>query len=175
RLLFAKQLLTETALPITEVAMAAGFGSLRRFNATFQDAYRMAPRELRRQPGAATRPAGAGDTLSLRLGYRPPHDFPAMLDFLRGRVLPGVERVDAGSYARVIAGTDGAPGWLRVSQWPGEHALRLDVHAPLASRLLDIVQRLRRMFDLDADPQVISASLSADPGLAPLLAERPGL
>src|SRR5699024_2817645 len=145
-----------------------GFGSLRRFNATFQDAYRMAPRELRRHPGAATGAAGVGDTLSLRLGYRPPHDFAAMLDFLRARALPGVERVDVDGYARVIAGTGGAPGWLRVSHWPGEHALRLDVHAPLASRLLDIVQRLRRMFDLDADPQVISASLSADARLAPL-------
>ena len=180
RLLFAKQLLTETTLPITEVAMAAGFGSLRRFNATFQDAYRMAPRELRRRPGAAAGEAGtpgypAGGPLSLRLGYRPPHDFAAMLDFLRGRALPGVERVDEDSYARVIAGSGGAHGWLRVSQWPGEHALRLDVHAPLASGLLDIVQRLRRMFDLDADPQAISGSLSADPALAPLLAERPGL
>lgn len=158
----------------------AGFGSLRRFNATFQDAYRMAPRDLRHHPRSACGTAGAersrtGDTLSLRLGYRPPHDFAAMLDFLRGRALPGVERVDADSYARVIAGTDGAPGWLRVSRWPGEHALRLDVHAPLASRLLDIVQRLRRMFDLDADPHAIQASLSADPRLAPLLAVRPGL
>ena len=175
RLLFAKQLLTETTLPITEVAMAAGFGSLRRFNATFQDAYRMAPRDLRRQPGTPADPAGTGDTLSLRLGYRPPHDFAALLDFLRGRALPGVERVDADSYARVIAGSEGTHGWLRISRWPGEHALRLDLHAPLASRLLDIVQRLRRMFDLDADPQAISASLSGDPTLAPLLAAHPGL
>ncbi|HEY4530535.1 MAG TPA: AlkA N-terminal domain-containing protein [Luteimonas sp.] len=175
RLLFAKQLLTETALPITEVAMAAGFGSLRRFNAAFQGAYRMAPRELRRQPGAAAGATGAGDTLSLRLGYRPPHDFAAMLDFLRGRALPGVERVDADSYARVIGGPDGAHGCLRVTQWPGEHALRLELHAPLASRLLDIVQRLRRMFDLHADPRVISAALSDDPALAPLVAARPGL
>ena len=175
RLLFAKQLLTETALPITDVAMAAGFGSLRRFNASFQDAYRMAPRDLRRQPGAATR--GGGDTLALRLGYRPPYDFAAMLAFLRGRALPGVEAVDDTSYARVIAGGDGAPhGWLRVSAWPdGEHALKLEVHAPLASRLLDIVQRLRRMFDLDADPHTIAATLSADPRLQPLLRKRPGL
>ncbi|MGY1459238.1 AlkA N-terminal domain-containing protein [Luteimonas sp. A534] len=175
RLLFAKQLLTETALPITEVAMAAGFGSLRRFNATFQDAYRMAPRDLRRQPGAATH--SGGDTLALRLGYRPPYDFAAMLAFLRGRALPGVEAVDDTSYARVIAGDNGsAHGWLRVSAWPGgEHALKLELHAPLASRLLDIVQRLRRMFDLDADPHAIAAALSADPRLRPLLDKRPGL
>lgn len=175
RLLFAKQLLTETALPITEVALTAGFGSLRRFNATFQEAYRMAPRDLRRQPGAAAR--SVGDTLALRLGYRPPYDFEAMLAFLRGRALPGVERVDEASYARVIAGVDGSPhGWLRVSAWPGgEHALKLELHAPLAARLLDIVQRLRRMFDLDADPQAIATALSADARLRPLLRKRPGL
>jgi AraC family transcriptional regulator of adaptative response / DNA-3-methyladenine glycosylase II len=135
----------------------------------------MAPRDLRRQPGTAARTHG--DTLVLRLGYRPPYDFAAMLDFLRGRALPGVEVVDADSYARVIAGGDGLPhGWLRVSPWPdGAHALKLELHAPLASRLLDIVQRLRRMFDLDADPQAITAALSADPRLRPLLQARPGL
>src|SRR5690606_29333968 len=91
RLLFAKQLLTETALPVTEVALAAGFGSLRRFNTSFKDAYRMAPRDLRRQPGAVRQ--ARGDALVLRLGYRPPYDFAAMLAFLRGRALPGVESV----------------------------------------------------------------------------------
>lgn len=173
RLLFAKQLLTETALPVTAVAMAAGFGSLRRFNAAFQAAYRMAPRELRRQPGTAAREGG--DTLTLRLAYRPPCDFASMLDFLRGRALPGVEVVDERGYARVIAGSDGGHGWLRVSAWPGEHALKLELHAPMAARLLDVVQRLRRMFDLDADPQVIAGTLSADPCLRPLLQARPGL
>ncbi len=175
RLLFAKQLLTETALPITEVALAAGFGSLRRFNTTFKDAYRMAPRDLRRQPGAARHTAA--DSLVLRLDYRPPYDFAAMLAFLGGRALPGVEVVDDSGYARVIAGTDGGPdGWLRVSAWPGgEHALKLELHTPLAARLLDIVQRLRRMFDLDADPQAIATTLSADPRLRPLLQARPGL
>lgn len=177
RLLFAKQLLTETSLPITGVALAAGFGSLRRFNATFKEAYRMAPRDLRRRPAPARR-AHAGEHLTLRLGYRPPYDFESMLGFLRGRALPGVEHVGDDSYARVIAG-DGAgapPGWLRVSRWPdGEHALKLELHAPLASRLLDIVGRLRRMFDLDADPRAIADALSSDPRLKPLLRKRPGL
>lgn len=177
RLLFAKQLLTETALPITDVALAAGFGSLRRFNATFKDAYRMAPRELRRRPATGREPF-SGEHLTLRLGYRPPYDFDSMLAFLRGRALPGVEHVDETSYARVVAG-DAAhptPGWLRVSRWPGgEHALQLELHAPLASRLLDVTGRLRRMFDLDADPQAISAALSVDPRLKPLLRKRPGL
>ncbi|GAB3389226.1 DNA-3-methyladenine glycosylase 2 family protein [Lysobacter fragariae] len=180
RLLFAKQLLTETALPVTQVAMASGFGSLRRFNAAFLEAYRMAPRDLRKQ-----RVEAPGETLTLRLGYRPPYDFVAMLDFLRGRALPGVEVVDADSYSRVFApdannGTDNA-GWLRVSQWPAkpkgeaEHALKLELHGAPASRMLEIVNRLRRMFDLDADPRAIADALSVDTRLRPLLERRPGL
>ncbi|HEV8695899.1 MAG TPA: AlkA N-terminal domain-containing protein [Lysobacter sp.] len=179
RLLFAKQLLTETSMPITEVALAAGFGSLRRFNAAFLDAYRMAPRDLRKQ-----RVEVPGETLTLRLGYRPPYDFTAMVDFLRGRALPGVEVVDETSYSRVIGPIE-APGWLRVSQWPtnkrdtsrhsDEHALKLELHGAPPSRMLEIVNRLRRMFDLDADPQAIADALSVDARLRPLLKQRPGL
>ena len=171
RLLFAKQLLTETALPITEVALAAGFGSLRRFNTVFREAYRMAPRDLRRN----AEDRAQGDVLSLRLGYRPPYDFASMLAFLRGRALPGVEVVDAHGYTRVV-GDAGKPGWIRVSAWPGgEHALKLDVHGAAPLQLLDIVNRLRRMFDLDADPRAIRDVLSASARLKPLLRARPGL
>ncbi|MFD0740506.1 AlkA N-terminal domain-containing protein [Lysobacter koreensis] len=170
RLLFAKQLLTETTLPITQVALAAGFGSLRRFNSTFLEAYRMAPRDLRKRPSAR-----ADEALTLRLGYRPPYDFAAMLAFLRGRALPGVEVVDESSYARVFGPID-APGWLRVSAWPGgEHALKLELHGAQPARLLEFVTKLRRMFDLDADPQAIAAALSTCPRLQPLLAKQPGL
>lgn len=176
RLLFAKQLLTETALPITDIALAAGFGSLRRFNTTFRDAYRMAPRDLRKRPSSAR---AADEGLVLRLGYRPPYDFAAMLAFLRGRALPGVEHVDDTSYARVIApepGDAGAtPAWLRISEWPGgEHALRLELHGAAPTRLVGIVNRLRRMFDLDADPQAIAAVLARSPRLKPLLKRHPG-
>lgn len=170
RLLFAKQLLTETDLSITDVAMAAGFGSLRRFNTTFREAYHMAPRDLRKR----TVPRGE-DGLTLRLGYRPPYDFNAMLDFLRGRALPGVERVDAHGYSRVVA-TGTAPGWLRVSAWPGgDHALKLELHGIPASALLDTVNRIRRMFDLDADPRAIADALGTSPRLKPLLDRHPGL
>lgn len=170
RLLFAKQLLTETALPVTEVALAAGFGSLRRFNAAFAQANRIAPSELRRQPRALD--TGA---LVLRLGYRPPYDFEGVLDFLRTRALPGIEQVDAHAYARVFGPTE-APGWLRLSAWRGgEHALRLELHCPQPDRMLAVVTRLRRMFDLDAAPQAIGAALGAGGVLAPLLRRRPGL
>jgi len=170
RLLFAKQLLTETALPVTEVALASGFRSLRRFNDAFAQANRIAPRELRRHPRAT------GDAaLALRLGYRPPYDFEALLAFLRGRALPGVERVDEHSYARVFGPSD-APGWLRLSAWPdGEHALRLQLHCPQPSQLLGVVTTLRRMFDLDANPQAIADTFHHDAVLGPLIAKRPGL
>lgn len=170
RLLFAKQLLTETALPVTEVALASGFRSLRRFNAAFAQANRIPPRELRRQPRAT-----AGAALVLRLGYRPPYDFNAVLAFLRTRALPGVERVDGDSYARVFGPAD-APGWLRLSAWPGgDHALQLQLHCPQSTRLLGVVTTLRRMFDLDANPQSIADTFRHDAVLGALVAHRPGL
>jgi AraC family transcriptional regulator of adaptative response / DNA-3-methyladenine glycosylase II len=178
RLLFAKQLLTETSLPITDIALAAGFGSLRRFNTTFRDAYRMAPRDLRKRPAAAH---AAEDGLVLRLGYRPPYDFAALLAFMRGRALPGIEHVDDASYARAVLPGDGdaagtTASWLRVSEWPGgEHALRLELHGVPPARLIEVVNRVRRMFDLDADPQAIGAVLSRSPRLAPVLAAHPGV
>jgi AraC family transcriptional regulator of adaptative response / DNA-3-methyladenine glycosylase II len=185
RLLFAKQLLTETSLPITDVALAAGFGSLRRFNTTFRDAYRMAPRDLRKRPSAAR---AEGEGLVLRLGYRPPYDFDAILSFMRGRAMPGIEHVDDASYARAVladesegGGADGSrdkagTAWLRVSEWPGgDHALRLELHGVAPSRLIGIVNRVRRMFDLDADPQAIDAVLSRSQRLAPILAAHPGV
>ena len=130
----------------------------------------MTPRDLRRHPVKT-----AYEILTLRLGYRPPYDFAALLDFLRGRALPGVEVVDADSYSRVIGPIE-TPGWLRVSaRGNGEHALKLELHGVQASRLLDIVNRLRRMFDLDADPRTIADALSTSPRLRPLLVKRPGL
>jgi AraC family transcriptional regulator, regulatory protein of adaptative response / DNA-3-methyladenine glycosylase II len=170
RLLFAKQLLTETAMPITEVAMASGFGSLRRFNTAFLQANRMSPRDLRRHPRAAP-----GEVLVLRMSYRPPYDFAAILAFLRGRALPGVEVVDEHSYSRVFGSTD-APGWLRLSAWPDtEPALQLQLHCPEPQHMLHVVGRLRRMFDLDADPQAIGENLRSDRLLKPMLRKYPGL
>jgi AraC family transcriptional regulator of adaptative response / DNA-3-methyladenine glycosylase II len=170
RLLFAKQLLTETALPVTEVALASGFRSLRRFNAAFAQANRIEPRELRRHPRAAV-----GAPLVLRLGYRPPYAFDALLVFLRTRALPGVEQVDERSYARVF-GPAGAPGWLRLSAWPdGGHALQLELHCPQPTQILGVVTTLRRMFDLDANPQVITDTFQRDPILGPLRRREPGL
>jgi AraC family transcriptional regulator of adaptative response / DNA-3-methyladenine glycosylase II len=170
RLLFAKQLLTETNMPVTDVALASGFGSLRRFNAAFAQANRITPRELRRKPHEAS-----GDSLVLRLHYRPPYDFASLLAFFKGRALPGIEVVDDESYSRVF-GPAQTPGWLRLSAWPGkENALRLQLHCPQPAQMLSVVTRIRRMFDLDAEPQAIAAALQSTPHLRPLLRKRPGL
>jgi AraC family transcriptional regulator of adaptative response / DNA-3-methyladenine glycosylase II len=169
RLLFAKQLLTETAMPVTDVALASGFRSLRRFHTAFATANRMSPRELRRHPRAP-----AGKALVLGLSYRPPYDFAAMLAFLRGRALPGVEQVDDSSYQRVF-GVASAPGWLRLSAAAdGAHALRLELHCPQPTQMLAVVTTLRRMFDLDAQPLVIAAAFRDDAVLGPLVKRHPG-
>lgn len=171
RLLFAKQLLTETDLPVGEVALAAGFRSLRRFHAAFAHANHIAPRTLRRQP----RSGADGDVLQLRLAWRPPFDLDSLLLFLRGRALPGIEQVDRDSYARVFGPAE-APGWLRIRAWPGnEAALQLDLHCPQPARLLDVVTRLRRLFDLDADPNAIAVVLNRDAHLRACLRRHPGL
>lgn len=172
RLHFARKLLTETSLPIIEVALEAGYGSLRRFNACFLDVYQMAPREVRR----SRRPTRARDeVIELRLSYRPPYCFAVLLDFLRRRALPGLELVDEDSYARAL-GPSEAPGWLRVSAWPGgEHALRLEVHCPRPSRLQGLVTSVRRMFDMDAEPGTIASALAEDAFLRPLVERAPGL
>lgn len=174
RRLFAKQLLTETGLPMTQVALAAGFGSLRRFNADFRNAYGLSPGDLRRQQVRTGRRQG-GDGLTLRLAFRPPFDFAASLEFLRQRCLAGIERVTASGYERAIGSTQ-APAWLRVSAWPGAaSALALQLHGVPATGLQATVRHVRRMFDLDADPARIGTTLAADPALRPLLRARPGL
>src|SRR5688572_7642345 len=101
RVLFAKQLLHETGLPMAEVALAAGFGSVRRFNETFQSLFGKPPSALRRTVRAAPAEAtGAGTELTLRLRYRPPYDWAGMLAFLRARAIAGIEHVSDARYAR---------------------------------------------------------------------------
>ena len=171
RLLFAKQLLTETDLSITDIAMAAGFGSLRRFNTTFKDAYRMAPRELRKRPRRRVAKRWCcGSVIGRRTTSR------RCCAFLHGRALPGVEVVDEraiGAWSR--RRRRAAPGWLRVSAWPNGAALKLEVHGIAPLQLQSVVQRVRRMFDLDADPRAIASALSVDRRLRPLVQRRPGL
>jgi AraC family transcriptional regulator of adaptative response / DNA-3-methyladenine glycosylase II len=172
RLHFAKHLLDETDLPITQVALAAGFGSLRRFNDTFQRTYQRAPRELRglRRRGIAD----AGGGVVLRLAFRPPYDWTHVREFLSTRALPGVERVDARGYARTVA-TEAGHAIVRVRPLDGEDALELRAEGAAPATLFQILAAARRAFDLAADPARIAVAFRRDPLLAPLVKRRPGL
>jgi AraC family transcriptional regulator of adaptative response / DNA-3-methyladenine glycosylase II len=172
RVLLAKQLIHETRLPMTEVAFASGFGSVRRFNETFATLFGRAPSSLRRLGGPDVS-AGPRGELTLRLPYQPPYDWPAMLDFLGKRAIPGIERVGGESYARTID-LDGQQGMVSVQPDTG-NALRATIRFPRLSSLPAIIARLRRVFDLAADPLPIAAHLAQDPALAPLVRIRPGL
>lgn len=172
RVLLARQLLHETALPITEVAYASGFGSVRRFNETFQTLYRRAPNELRRS-ARAERPMAEAGALELTLPFRPPYDWDAMIEHLAARAIPGVESVTQGAWRRTIA-LGGDEGTVAVRRGRG-HALVATVRFPGLTALPKVIARLRRVFDLGADPVAIGECLSADPTLAPLVAARPGL
>lgn len=170
RVLLAKQLIHETDLPMAQVALAAGFGSVRRFNETFQRLYGRPPLALRRRTSARVGEQGA---VTLMLRYRPPYDWDGMIGFLAARAIPGVEVVTADRYARTIA-LDGAMGTVAVSRADGDR-LAVRVRFPKLTALPSILARVRRVFDLTADPETIAAHLSRDPDLARMVAARPGL
>jgi AraC family transcriptional regulator of adaptative response / DNA-3-methyladenine glycosylase II len=168
RLHLAKQLLDETALPMTAVAEASGYGSLRRFNATFQEIYGRAPGSLRR---AAAPENGA---CRLRLSYRPPWEWEQFRAHFALRALSGVEEVHPDRYVRTFR-LGSTTGWLSVRPVPEARVLELTFSPGGIAELPALVARVRRMFDLDADPAPIAAHLAADPVLAPLVARWPGL
>ena len=168
RLLLAKRLLTDTAMPIIDVAMASGFASLRRFNDLFRTRYRMTPGELRRTASAA-QPA---DRLAFDLAYRPPYDWEAMLAFLERRAIRTVEWVETRAYLRTMRVTkNGKPvtGWISVAPSRKRSALRVTVSASLAGALPAVLSRVKHLFDLACRPEEIAAVLGA------LAAPRPGL
>jgi AraC family transcriptional regulator of adaptative response / DNA-3-methyladenine glycosylase II len=175
RVLFAKQLIHDTRLPMAEIAMAAGFGSIRRFNETFRQLFRRPPSAIRRKAISAL-PEGsvAATGVALRLRYRPPYDWPAMLAFLRTRAVEGVERVTGDTYCRTVL-QDGEAGTVEISHLPECESLGVTIRFPSVRALPAIVTRIRRVFDLGADVTTIGAHLAQDPLLAPLIAERPGL
>jgi AraC family transcriptional regulator of adaptative response / DNA-3-methyladenine glycosylase II len=182
RLALAKQLLQDTALPLTEIAFAAGFQSVRRFNAVFADRMGRSPSELRRAHGQG------GEGVTLRLDVRAPYDWDHLLGFLRQRAIPGVERVAEGRYARVVhisgkvgtievayaGGRDEASGRDGDGQ-AGAGRVALTVSPELLPVLMPLVARVRRMFDLDARPDQINAVLGRDKRLGKLVGKRPGL
>jgi len=171
RVHFARRLLDDTALPITEIALSAGFGSLRRFNAAFRRSFAASPSELRR----AGRPqAPEPGEIRLRLPFKPPCDLDGSLRFLAARAIPGVERVEAGQLRRAIHESDATVEIHLESAGDGRH-LRLVTSGARSGALQPLASRARRLFDLDADPDAIATHLSQDPALAPLVARYPGV
>ena len=165
RLLLAKQLLTDTALPVTQVALACGFGSQRRFNAVFAQRYRLSPTALRRE--------GAAEPGALKLAWRPPFDLDGLLGFIARRAVPGQEVVDGLTVRRTLAlqhQGQTLAGWISARFVPDRCELHLNVAPTLRPALGPLLQRARHAFDLDADPGQIDPVLASVPG-----PDRPGV
>lgn len=177
RLLLAKQLLTDTALPVTQVALASGFTSVRRFNAAFAERYRLQPGALRKQAAegsagagpsgkpparSATEPAGG----ELRLAWRPPYDLAGVLSFLSARALPGIEQVEGLTVRRTLAlqhQGQALAGWVQARFDADRHELRLALSPSLMPAVAAVRERARQALDLDADPARIDAQLASLP------------
>jgi len=162
RLLLAKQLITDTRLPMTDIAFASGFASVRRFNHLFRTRYRLQPSALRRGQGAAQAHGGAvvhGDAIVLKLAYRPPFAWEPLARFLASRAPHNMERFDGGRYLRTVRMGDKA-GWIEARPAEGANVLLVQVSASLLPVLTRLLPRLRALFDLDADPAAIAAQLA---------------
>lgn len=171
RLALAKQLLHDTALGLADVAFASGFKSVRRFNALFAERFGRAPSSIRRE---LPRAPAAPRTIALRLGYRPPLAWGALLAFLRDRAIPSVEEVQGDVYRRTVRVGDRA-GTIEVADEPSRASLVARVPLELAAGLVVTRARLRALFDLDAEPSAIATALARDPVLRRAVRETPGL
>ena len=168
RLLLAKRLLTDTRLPVTDVAFASGFGSVRRFNALFKQRYRLQPGQLRRHAPAA----GAADVLNFELSFRPPYDWPAVSAFLGARSIAGVEAVEDGCYrrtARIALDGKRHDGWIEVAVSRKKPALRVTISASLSKALPPVLSRVKALMDLACHPAEVAQALG------PLAKRCPGL
>jgi methylphosphotriester-DNA--protein-cysteine methyltransferase len=162
RVLFAKQLIHDTRLPMTEVALSAGFGSVRRFNETFRKLFGRPPSALRRAKNKV-RGSGpvhaAGDAVTLRLSYRPPYDWPGMLEALAARANRRTEWVEDGVWHREVE-LDGERGSVSVTHLPERNSVAVTIHFPGVRALPAIVARVKRVFDLGADIATIGSHLA---------------
>lgn len=179
RLLLAKNLLTDTNLSVLDVAMAAGFGSLRRFNDLFKKQYDLSPTALRKRMSEEKKQSS---NITLALGYRPPYRFEEMLNFLAARAIPGVEAVRDGEYLRTVRLQDADQkeiyGWLRVAHKPQKNALTVTVSGSLLPALPQVLAKVRHLFDLYCAPDVVYETLASmnqiRPGLCVLGTRLPG-
>jgi AraC family transcriptional regulator, regulatory protein of adaptative response / DNA-3-methyladenine glycosylase II len=164
----ARTLIETTAMPITQIAFAAGFTSVRQFNDTIREVFASSPTELR----GSRQPSGAGSTLSLRLPYRAPFHAESLFGFLGDRAVPGVENWDGSTYRRSLRLSHGK---AVIALLPGSSAVACTLHLDNVADAQAAVQRCRRMLDLDADPDTVEAHFAEDGILAPLVRKRPGL
>src|SRR5579864_8451404 len=172
RLHFAKKLIDETNLPMGQIALASGFGSVRRFNAGIRKVYHRTPTQIRHL--ARQKEIQPGNQYLLRLNFRPPYHWQGMLDFLAPRCTPGVEEVEAGCYRRTIC-VNGRPGYFEVSPDQERHLLVVRIGFGEPQSLYLIVERIRAMFDLSADWTSIGDTLRSDPLLVDNVKANPGL
>ncbi len=170
RLLLAKQLLTDTSLPIIDIAFASGFSSLRRFNDAFKKRYRIPPSHFRKNSPKRDLP----DTIQLLLAYRPPYHWQHFLNFMNQKALDGVELVRDGCYARTIQ-IGNHKGWISAMHAPDKNALAFTISSSLIPVLSCLLARLRNLFDLNAHPHHIHTHLSSDRMLATIVKQSPGL
>lgn len=169
RLQLAKKLLDETSLTMTDIALSSGYGSVRRFNEHFRKVYQRTPSQIKKKKVLIP----ASDGLEIELSYRPPFDFDALLDFLKLRATPGVELVEAQTYSRTIV-MAGDIGLLSISNRPEKNAIACSICMQSSGQLLRIIEKVKQMFDLTADPEEIKQQLSKDRKLKPLVALHPG-
>jgi len=172
RLHFAKKLIDETMLPMSEVALASGFGCVRRFNAAIQTTYHRTPSQIRRL--ARQKTIQPENQYIFHLRFRPPYYWDGMLAFLAARATPGVEAVESGNYFRSIC-VDGMAGYFGVSLDEEHNSLRVCIQFGEPRFLFFIIERIRTMFDLNADWTEIARTLKSDPTLAGLVDFAPGL
>jgi AraC family transcriptional regulator of adaptative response / DNA-3-methyladenine glycosylase II len=172
RLHFAKKLIDETRLPMAEIALAAGFGCVRRFNASIRKTYKRTPTQIRKLARLKTDPVENQYVFHLR--YRPPYDWDGMLSFLAARATTGVEAVEGGVYSRSIS-VNGIPGYFSVSLDPEHSSLTVQIHFGDPRALFFIIERIRAMFDLNADWADIASVLKADGVLVRMVDAAPGL
>jgi AraC family transcriptional regulator, regulatory protein of adaptative response / DNA-3-methyladenine glycosylase II len=172
RLHFAKKLIDETTLPMSQIALASGFGSVRRFNAGIRKVYHRTPTQIRRLVRQTT--TQPGNQYLFRLNFRPPYHWQGMLDFLAARATPGVEAVESGTYRRTIF-LHGRAGYFEVSLDDSRDALLVRIEFGDPQSLFFIIERIRAMFDLNADWAAIVASLRTDPAIAARVELDPGL
>lgn len=172
RLHFAKKLIDETALPMRDIALASGFGSIRRFNDTFSKTYHRTPTHLRRLAHRA--PTHEEHEYEFLLRFRPPFHWAALMEFLALRATPGIEEVQDSRYRRIIS-MYGHVGWIEAALHQTSDAVSVRIHFPEARWLFLIIERVRRMFDLTADPNEIASCFLRDPILASRVRQSPGL